>query len=303
MSCKEPADEEVFPHGFCGPAVSDRPARVLPSSFTQWIVVARGQIRHYVRTYRFSGLLAFVGVVSTAWLLLLIASGRGIVQLSFLNSISEFLTDYAQTVPLWVILSAGFFGGDALSVDFHSGTGYYTLVLPVNRSVLLAGRYASALSVTLVVVAVYDVFGLLGVTYAFGPESIPWDTLALSFALTILLALATVSVAFCFSALFETPSTGVLVTILVLFVALNTLQGVSELAGFEPWWSLYYAGGSIANVLDWQFVAQQTIPVGGGQYIQSWSATAQEGAAIMASYLALFFAASVVIYQRKESRG
>jgi ABC-2 type transport system permease protein len=267
------------------------------------MVVARSQIRHYVRTYRFLGLLAFVGVVSAAWLLLLIASGRGIVQLSFLNSISEFLTDYAQNVSLWIILAAAFFGGDALSVDFHSGTGYYTLVLPVNRGVLLAGRYASALSVTLGIVVVYDIFGLLGVTYAFGPESIPWGALGLSFGLSVLFAFAAVSVAFCFSALFETPATGVLVTVLVLFVALTTLQGVAQLAGFEPWWSLYYAGGSIANVLDWQFVSQQTIPVGGGQFIQSWSATAQEGAEIMAGYLAFFFAMSVVLYQRKESRG
>jgi ABC-2 type transport system permease protein len=275
----------------------------LPSSFAQWSVVARAQIRHYLRTYRFVGLLLFVGVVSGVWLTLLVASGQGLVRLSFLNSISEFLTDYAQTLPLWIILAGGFFGGDALSVDFHSGTGYYTLVLPVRRSVLLAGRYTSALAVTLVIVVVYDLFGLMGATYAFGPGAIPWGPLQISFGLSVLFAFAVVSVAFCFSALFETPSTGILTTILVLFVALTTVQGVLELAGFEPWWSLYYAGGAIANVLDWQFVAQQTIPVGGGQFIQSWSATAQEGATIMVAYLAVFFTASIVLYQRKESRG
>ncbi|MCI4327015.1 MAG: ABC transporter permease [Thermoplasmata archaeon] len=275
----------------------------LPSPYSQWVIVARSQIRHYVRTYRFIGLVTFVGIVSVLWLVLLVASGRGLVQLSFLNSVSEFLTDYAQTLPLWIILAAACFGGDALSVDFHSGTGYYTLVLPVNRSVLLAGRYASALSVTLGVVVFYDLFGILGATYAFGPGSLPWGPLGLSFGLSVLFALAAVSVAFCFSAVFRTPATGVLVTVLVLFVALSTVQGVAEMAGLEPWWSLYYAGGSIANVLDWQFVAQQTIPVGGGQYIQSWAATAQEGASIMAAYVAMFFAFTVVLYQRKESRG
>jgi ABC-2 type transport system permease protein len=275
----------------------------LPSSFSQWVIVAQSQIRHYVRTYRFFGLMTFVGVVSALWLVLLVASGRGLVELSFLNSVSEFTTDYAQTLPLWIILAAACFGGDALSVDFHSGTGYYTLVLPVNRSVLLAGRFASALAVTLGVVLFYDLFGIMGATYAFGPGSLPWGPLGLSFGLSVLFAFAAVSVAFCFSALFPTPATGVLVTVLVLFVAFSTLQGVSAMAGFEPWWSLYYAGGSIANVLDWQFVAQQTIPVGGGQYIQSWAATAQEGASIMAAYIAIFFTLAAVLYQRKESRG
>jgi ABC-type transport system involved in multi-copper enzyme maturation permease subunit len=265
--------------------------------------VAHAQIRHYFRTYRFLGLLALVCLVSAAWLGLLIASGRGLVQLNFLNSMSEFLTDYASTVPLWVILAAAFFGGDALSVDFHSGTGYYTLVLPVNRQVLLAGRYASALFMTLLVVIVYDLFGLLGATYFFGAAALPWGPLSLSLGLTVLFALAAVSAAFCFSALFRTASTGVLLTILILFVAMGTLQDVVQIAGFEPWWSFPYAGGAIANVLDWQFVPQQTIPVGGGQYLQSWGATAVEGAAIMVGYLAFFLFTSIELYERKESRG
>ncbi len=283
--------------------VPEDPTPYLPSPVAQWWVVARGQISYYVRTYRFLGLVLFVAVVSAIWLGLLISSGRGIVRLSFLNSVSEFLTDYAQTVPLWVILAAAFFGGDALSVDFHSGTGYFTFVLPVSRGVLLAGRYASALAVTLGIVAAYDLFGLLGATFAFGAPALTWGPLEISFGLTILFACAVVSVAFCFSALFESPASGILLTILVLFVALTAIQSVAEMAGTQPWWSLTYAGGAIANVLDWQFVAVQTIPVGGGQFLSSWSATASEGAAIMVAYFLVFFALSVVLYDRKESRG
>lgn len=279
------------------------PTPYLPSRFDQWATVARGQIAAYARTYRFLGLLAFVIVVSVAWLLLLIASGQGLVRLNFLGSVSEFLTDYAATVPLWVILAAGFFGGDALSEDFHTGTGYFTLVLPVERRVLLAGRYTSALTVTLAIAAAYDLFGVLGASYAFGADAIPWGALGLSFALTVLFALAAVSVAFCFSAFFETPAAGVLLTILVLYVALTILQSVAMLAGDDPWWSLDFAGGAIANVLDWQFVARQTIPIGGGQYEQSWAATAAQGAATMAGYFVVAFAASVALYERRESRG
>ena len=274
-----------------------------PSDLAQWYVVGVAQIRHYLRTSRFLGLITFVAVVSALWLLLLVDAGIGIVRFSYLNSVSEFVTDYAESVPLWIILAAGFFGGDALSVDFHTGTGYYTLVLPVKRRVLLAGRYASALTVTIGVVLAYDLFGLLGATYAFGASSLPWTEFETSFGLSILFAFAAVSVAFCFSALFESPASGVLLTILVLFVAMTTVQTVVQLAGFEPWWSLEYAGGAIANVLDWQFVAQQTIPIGGGQYVQSWSATAVEGAEIMAAYGAVFFGISIALYERKESRG
>jgi ABC-type transport system involved in multi-copper enzyme maturation permease subunit len=275
----------------------------LATPFAQWSIISRSQIRHYLRTYRFLGLLSFVGIVSAGWLILLVASGRGIAVLNFLNSDSEFLTDYAQTLPVWIILAAAFFGGDALSVDFHSGSGYYTLVLPVDRGTMLAGRFTSALVVTLAIAAVYDLVGLLGATFAFGPGSLPWSALGVSFGLTVLFAGAVLSVAFCFSALFDTPATGVITTILVLFVGLSTIQGIVQLAGFEPWWSLYYAGGSIANVLDWQFVAHQSIPAGGGRFLQSWSATASEGALIMVAYIAVFLALSLILYQRRESTG
>ncbi|MGI0150542.1 MAG: ABC transporter permease, partial [Thermoplasmata archaeon] len=198
----------------------------LPSPLVQWSVVARAQIRHYTRTYRFLGLLALVVAVAVAWLLLLIVAGRGLVHLSYLASISEFLTDYSSTAPVWVVLAAAFFAGDALSTDFQSGSGYYTFVLPVNRGVLLAGRYASALSVTVAIVLVYDLFGLLGATYEFGAALLPWHALALSLALTVLFAFAVVSVAFCFSALFQSPATGIVATVVILLVAMPTLQGV-----------------------------------------------------------------------------
>jgi ABC-2 type transport system permease protein len=276
---------------------------VLPSRVAQWYVVARSQIFHYVRTSRFLGLLAFVGLVSLLWLLLVVASGRGIAQLSFLDSVSEFTADYAATVPLWIILAAAFFGGEALSVDFHSPTGYYTLVLPVDRSVLFAGRFASALAVTLGVTFAYVLFGILGATYVFGPGSIPWNSEALSIGLAVLFAVAAVSVAFCFSAVFRAPAAGVLLTIMVLFVAMTTVQSVSQMAGLEPWWSLNYAGGSISNVLDWQFVSHQSVAVGDGKFLQAWSATAAEGAEIMAGYAVVFFGLTLALYHRKESRG
>ncbi len=282
---------------------ASRPTRRRVSVFTQWAVIASSQFRNYLRTYRFLGLVAFVGVVAGLWLFFLVEAGTGIVRLSFLNSVSEFLTDYTQSTPLWIILAAAFFGGDALSVDFNTGAGYYTLVLPVERSTLLAGRYASATAVSLIVVLEYTVFGVLGASFAFGRNAIPWGSLGTSLALAVLFTLAVVSVAFSFSALFKAPATGVLVTILVLFVALTTLQNVVQITGYEPWWSLNYAGGAISSALDWAFTPKQVIPVGGGKYLTAWSASPAEGAAIMAAYLVVFLALSIVLYQRKESRG
>jgi ABC-type transport system involved in multi-copper enzyme maturation permease subunit len=269
----------------------------------QWWVVTVHQIGHYVRTYRFLGLLGFVVAISVLTLLFELDAGAALVRQQQLYRPSEYLSNFLDYTGLWVIIAAGFFGGEALSVDFSTGAGYYVLVLPVRRLTLLAGRYAAATAVILAIVAAYYGIGILGVTYFFGASAIPWDALAESLGIAVIFALAALSVAFCFSAFFRSPAAGQLVTILTLYVGFTTLQGVVELAGLEPWWSLTYAGGAMAAALDTDFVHLQAIPVGEDQYYTIWSAYTTEGVVIMLVYLAVFLTLSILLYQRKESTG
>ena len=146
-------------------------------------------------------------------------------------------------------------------------------------------------------------FGAAGAVYFFGAPSIPWALLAESLGVAVLFALAALSVAFCVSAFIRSPSAGVLVTVLALYVGFTTLQATVELAGLEPWYSLTYAGGAMAAVLDTDFVHLQTIPLGEDQYYTIWVATVTEGLAIMAAYVAAFLPLSAYLYQRKESTG
>ncbi len=281
-------------------ATVDRPTI---SSFAQWRILTAHQLGHYFRTQRFLGLLAFVTLISALTLAFELDAGTAAVQAAQLNRSSEYLSNFLDYVGLWIILAAAFFGGDALSTDFSTGTGYYMLVLPVRRPVLLAGRYAAAVVVTLAVVAVYYTFGIAGAAYFFGGGSLPYAALAISFGLAALFALAALSVAFCFSAVVRSPAAGVIVTLLTLYVGFTTLQGVLELAGIEPWFSLTYGGGAMAAVLDTDFLHYQAIPIGEDQFYTLWSAWVGEGAEIMLGYIAVFLPLSAYLYQRKESKG
>ncbi len=273
------------------------------SDFEQWRTVTSLQLGHYFRTNRFVGLLGFVVLISGLTLAFQVDAGVAAIQVQQLYRSSEYLSNYLSYTGLWVILAAAFFGGDALSVDFSTGTGYYMLVLPIRRPVLLAGRYAAATLVTLVIVGAYYLFGAAGAVYFFGAQSVPWTLLAESLGVAVLFALAALSVAFCVSAFVRSPAAGVLVTVLALYVGFTTLQATIELAGFEPWYSLTYAGGAMAAVLDTDFVHLQTIPLGASQYYTIWVATVTEGLAIMAAYVAVFLPLSAYLYQRKESTG
>jgi len=284
-----------------GPAVTETRRRT--SNFEQWRIATIHQLDHYFRTNRFYGLLGFVALVSGLTLLFQVDSGIDTVRVQQLYRPSEYLANYLVNTGLFIVLAAAFFGGDALSVDFSTGTGYFMLVLPIRRPVLLAGRYAAATLVTLAIVAVYYLVGAVGVVYFFGTQGIPWGLYVGSLGVAVVFALAAISVAFCVSSLVRSPASGVLVTVLALYVGFTTLQATSQLAGVEPWFSLNYAGGAIATVLDTDFVHVQNVPLGANQYFDSWSATAVEGLSIMAAYVAVFLPLSAYLYQRKESTG
>jgi ABC-2 type transport system permease protein len=286
-----------------GPAQAAAVPRRRVSDFEQWGIVTHHQLDHYFRTNRFYGLLGFVVLISALSLAFEVDAGIAAVQVEQLYRSSEYLSNFLANTGLWVILAAAFFGGDALSVDFSTGAGYYMLVLPIRRPVLLAGRYTAATLVTLAVVGVYYLFGAVGGIYFFGAPSVPWGLLLASLGLAALFALAALSVAFCVSAVIRSPAAGVLITVLVLYVGFTTLQAVVELAGIEPWFSLTYAGGAMAAVLDTDFVHLQAIPLGEDQYYTIWAATVTEGLAIMAAYVAVFLPLSAFLYQRKESIG
>lgn len=281
----------------------EKPERTHVGDLRQWTAVIASQVSHYFRTYRFLGLLGFVTLISVLTLAFEFQAGAALVRQEQLQRVSEYLSNFLVWTGLWIVIAAAFFGGDALSVDFSSGTGYYMLVLPVHRRTLLAGRYASATIATLAIIVVYYAFGILGGAYFFGFGAVPWTTVAASLGIAIVFALAALSVAFCISAFLRSPSAGVLVTVLALYVGFTTLQSTVELAGYEPWWSLTYAGGAMAAVLDTDFVHLQAIPVGEDQYYTIWSAYTGEGILIMAIYLAVFFILSFYLYSRKESTG
>ncbi|HLN50505.1 MAG: ABC transporter permease [Thermoplasmata archaeon] len=278
-------------------------ARRRVSDLEQWRIATFHQLGHYFRTNRFYGLLGFVVLLSGLTLAFEFSTGIARVQFTQLYSPSEYLSNYLVDTGLFVVLAAAFFGGDALSVDFSTGAGYYMLVLPIRRPVLLAGRYAAATLVTAAIVGVYYLFGTVGAVYFFGTQRIPWELLVESLGIAVVFSLAALSVAFCVSAFVRSPSAGVLITILALYVGFTTLQATLELAGFEPWFSLSYAGGAMAAVLDTDFIHLQAVPIGEDQYYNIWSATVSEGVAIMAAYVAVFLPLSAVLYQRKESTG
>jgi ABC-type transport system involved in multi-copper enzyme maturation permease subunit len=242
----------------------------------------------------FGIVLAVGGGLSIA----LTIKGGAYVQGVFGTSAAGYVAGLLGFVSFLAIVIAAFFGGDAISTDFGTKTGYFMLAMPVRRSVLLSGRYAAALATSIIALLVFYGFALYGgiAFYSFG--SVPWGYLGLSFALSVLLVAGVLSFAFCLSATSKSPAIGLVVTIVVLLVAFSIVDGVvGRLAGQDYlFFSILYAANVISQVVVSGF---NTFVVGG--VLGGGTPALWEGIAIMASYAVLFFGLAHVLYSREET--
>jgi ABC-type transport system involved in multi-copper enzyme maturation permease subunit len=269
-----------------------------PSDGDQWWMAVRRQLRFYLRTWRFLGLLVFVAVVDGAFTAVQIHYGNSG------SSVGDYLYSAVGSLGTFGVIVGAFMGGDAIAMDFGSGSGYFMLVLPVRRPILLLGRYVAAFLATFVLVLVYYGISLSGAVYFYGLGAIPLANLAVSIGLAALLALAVLATAFLFSAFFRSPAVSMLVTILVLFLAFTVVDALLTVTPVEPWFSLLYAGQAVAIAFEGQPHLTTTYGMGKRHLaIHTWTPYLWEGAAIMVGYLAVALLLSLILYERKESKG
>lgn len=258
----------------------------------QLVVAIRYQLQSYMRTSRFLAMVIFVIVIGGAfWGVLAYLVHVGTI--SAPSSSSGVLAGFLTFLAIIVYFSAALLGGDAVSTDFGSRTGYYTLVLPIRRRILLFGRFIAAVATTFVIAVLYYLFAVGATIYFTG--GLPVGPLLESMAIALLFSTAAVALAFFFSSLVKTPAFSILLTVLVLFVFMPIVSGVvSAYANTEPWFELTYSAAAISEPI--QSVAHHSELGGYAPYL--W-----EGLVIMAAYFVVFTVLSWVIYEFKEVSG
>jgi ABC-2 type transport system permease protein len=274
------------------------------SDLDQFRTAFRYQLKAYLRTWRFLGLLAFVAIVAAAILGIQLHRGVTTVTGNYPTS-SDYLSGYLSSLEDAVIVTGAFLGGDALAVDLAGGPGYLMLSQPVRRGTLLAGRYLAAAATGAAVGLVYYAFAVAAVEYFYG--SVPVG-LVYSIGAAMLFLLAVLAVAFFFSSFFRNPTVSLVASLLILIIAFPILTAFGDLTGTEPWFSLDYGAQAITSVLATNFTHESVMHVGGarrgaGIALYQFAPYPWEGAAIMAAYLVVFLALCYVLYRYKEVKG
>lgn len=261
----------------------------------QFLVAVKTQIQFLMRTYRFWVIFAIIILIGGGISIGLTIKGASWVHSAFGATATDYIGGVAGFVTFLAIVTGAFFGGDAISTDFGTKTGYYMLAIPVRRSILLAGRYTAAFLVSLFAFAIFYGFALYGglAFYSFG--SVPWQNFAYSFLLAAGLILGILSFAFCLSASSKSPAVGLVVTIIVLLVVFSIVDSiVSSFVGSNwLWYSIYYASGSVADVI--------TGGMATGIAGRTTGPPLWESISIMVGYAVGFLLLAYFLYDREET--
>ncbi len=272
--------------------------RVIPASVSQVGTITKYELLNYFRSRRFFVLLV-IGLFISALLTALVGYYR---PSGFVSSALGFYSSWwGLSINFVLILSGIFFGGDAISGEFHNKTGYFLVANPLRRSSIYLGKWIGALIASLMILAVYTAITVANGIYYFG--NIP-NQFGESLLFSLLYLISVLGFTFFFSSMFKSSSMSILITAILFLFAFNIIQTVvSNLAQTEPWFLLTYGSQIISNVLADPYPQHVTTVRGFGRNSPSfisYNATIPEGIAIMTLYFIVTATLGLFLFERKE---
>ena len=178
----------------------------VPSSLTQVAITTKYTLLDYIRSRRFYILLAITLSISA---LLTFTVGYYRPE-EFLASDMTFYSGWwGNTATFVVVLSAVFFGGDAISGEFQNKTGYFGVPNPIRRSSIYIGKWLSAFIASTVILGIFTGITVANGAYYFG--SVPIEFVE-SVLFSWFYLVAVLGFTFLFSSLFKSSSYAILVT-------------------------------------------------------------------------------------------
>ncbi len=266
---------------------------IVPTSIAQVGITMKYTLLDYIRSRRFFILLAITLSISA---LLTFAVGYYRPTEFLASNLTFYSGWWGNTATFVVVLSAVFFGGDAISGEFQNKTGYFGVPNPIRRSSIYIGKWLSAFIASTVILGIFTLITVSNGVYYFGAVPIEFvESVLFSWFYLV----AVLGFTFLFSSLFKSSSFSILVTAILFLFAFNIIQlVVSLLIHIEPWFLLSYGAGIIGNVLTVPFPSHATsIP---GTAFSIYNAAIPEGLAIIGLYFIITTAIGLVLFERKE---
>jgi len=233
--------------------------------------------------------------------LLIVAALAIVVPLIFYVKVPSTAVLFADEVltffNILIIISAAMFAGDAISSEFERKTHLILFPTPQRRGTIFAGKYLAAVLATFLVVLLYYVILTLQTAQLFGWGEIPRE-LGKSFLVSLIYALAAVSVMYFFSAALKRTVSSTIVGFLSLIMVLPIISFILQRVNQEPWFIVTYSANLITDVFG---VSGNPFNPGGHQPpIAEFTPKFGLGIAVMIAYTVVFLVSGMLIASRRE---
>ncbi|EQB74184.1 MAG: hypothetical protein AMDU4_FER2C00027G0024 [Ferroplasma sp. Type II] len=274
------------------------------SDINQYMISLKYQFKSYLRTKRFIGLLLFTTIISIGITALLLHDEYNMLKAGtplfyFYNYLSNFSVDL-------VVIIGAFFGGDIISTDTGTNAAYYTLVQPVRRSVLFLGRYTAALISSFIIVLVYFIVGAGSSFYLYGKVT---PVVFEGLGILVLFLAAAISFSALFSGIFKGQSSGIIVSVLLLFLGFPIIDTfVGSIGGLDPVFSLDFAGEIMYLIFDNPYPAVKVVSSSGFPHkvastFYTFSPTIMQGLGVITAYIVICGVIAIILYARRQIEG
>ena len=274
------------------------------SGINQYMISLKYQFKSYLRTKRFIGLLLFTTIISIGITALLLHDEYNMLKAGtplfyFYNYLSNFSVDL-------VVIIGAFFGGDIISTDTGTSAAYYTLVQPVRRSVLFLGRYTAALISSFIIVLVYFIVGAGSSFYLYGKVT---PVVFEGLGILVLFLAAAISFSALFSGIFKGQSSGIIVSVLLLFLGFPIIDTfVGSIGGLDPVFSLDFAGEIMYLIFDNPYPAVKVVSSSGFPHkvastFYTFSPTIMQGLGVITAYIVICGVIAIILYSRRQIEG
>jgi len=274
--------------------------RMAPNSARQIVTVATYELLKYLRGRRLLAIVLLTVIVSAVFLVV-----PPVIGSAYPKDPQEFATDMLRFLGILSILSATFFGADAIVSEYESKTGYFVFPNPIRKTSIFLGKFVASALVAAGTVELYYLVVLVSVRVIDG--SIPANA-GVSFAYSLVYLLAILAIAYLFSTVMRSSVYSLVLTFFTFFLILPIVDAVGSFAKFKPWFSITFASGIAQNVLlnpyPTDIISNRTTLAGinaGTQIsIAQYYPAIQLSLIVMGAYFFVAFVFAIIIARRRE---
>ncbi len=273
-----------------------------PSSVRQIGTVVKYELLKYLRGRRLLAIVLLTIIISAIFLIVPPAIGS-----EYPTDPKRFILSMLGFLNILSILSATFFGADAIVSEFESKTGYFLFPNPIRKAAIFAGKFIASALVSVGTIALYYAIAIASVRIIDG--SVPTNT-GLSFAYALVYLFAILAVSYLFSAIMRSSVYSLILTFFTFFLILPIVDAVGAVAKFKPYFSITFASGIATYIFDIPYPTDQvftttTGPQAAGGAAQTISLTqyypdVRLSLIVMGVYFIVAFILSVALMRRRQ---